>query len=190
MDYDDRRDAIVQTAARLYAEMGFLGCSIADLSAACGMSKSLLYHYFASKEDILFAIMAGHVEALRQVADGIVDVADASQRLRDLTHGFVHLYVGASAQHKVLVNDLDKLPAERSAMIIETERSLLDIVDGIIVELAPSLKSQRSRRRAITMLYFGMINWMHTWFDAAKDVGPDEFADLVVAQFVNGLPRG
>src|SRR3990167_4978275 len=54
---------MLDSAAALYARHGYLGASISDLAAASGVSKSLLYHYFGSKEDILFEIMIDHVEA-------------------------------------------------------------------------------------------------------------------------------
>ena len=63
-DYEERRTAIVEQAARLFAERGFLGASIADLAEACDSSKSLIYHYYASKEDILYDVMHSHVRAL------------------------------------------------------------------------------------------------------------------------------
>ncbi|MBS0480443.1 MAG: TetR/AcrR family transcriptional regulator, partial [Proteobacteria bacterium] len=142
-----------------------------------------------SKEDILFEIMSGHIEALVEVAKRVGAIADPTERLTSLTHSFVHLYVGASARHKVLVNDLDKLPPERAAQIIKTERGLLDIIDGIIVETRPGLASEPSKRRALTMLYFGMINWMHTWYNPKGDQSPDRIADLVVHIFLDGLPK-
>ena len=60
-DYGVRREAIVEKAARLYAERGFLGASISDLAKVCRISKSLIYHYYPSKEDILFDVMHSHV---------------------------------------------------------------------------------------------------------------------------------
>lgn len=70
-DFEKRREAIVEHAARLFAERGFLGASIADLAAACSTSKSLIYHYYASKEDILFDVMHAHVGALLDAAEEI-----------------------------------------------------------------------------------------------------------------------
>src|SRR5258708_27931388 len=64
LDYDKRSKTITSTAARLYAERGFLGTSVAQLAAACRISKSLLYHYYPSKEDILFDVMDSHVQSL------------------------------------------------------------------------------------------------------------------------------
>jgi len=63
-DYAIRREAIVDRAAELFAERGFLGASIADLADALKTSKSLIYHYYDSKEDILFDVMHSHVKAL------------------------------------------------------------------------------------------------------------------------------
>jgi AcrR family transcriptional regulator len=39
-DYGQRREAIVEAAAGLYAQHGFLGASLADLAASCNTSKS------------------------------------------------------------------------------------------------------------------------------------------------------
>jgi AcrR family transcriptional regulator len=186
-DYDERRDAIVAKAAELYGQFGFLGSSIADLAAACGMSKSLLYHYFSSKEDILFEIMDGHVTALGQVAEEVGNEADPKERLCRLTGGFMALYVHASSRHKVLLNDLDKLPPHRRKTIIAEQRALLNAIDAILVELSPTLAKKPRERRAATMMYFGMINWTHTWFDPKGALGATDIAELVVEIFLQGV---
>lgn len=187
-DYDDRRVAIVAKAAELYARFGFLGCSIADLAQACGVSKSLLYHYFASKEDILFEIMDGHVHALTDVAAQTESETDPAKRLRALTRGFMALYEDAAAAHKVLVNDLDKLPGRRRASVIAAERSLVDAVDAIIKALSKKLAARPRERRVAAMMYFGMINWTHTWFNPGGPIKGQAFADQVVDTFLGGLP--
>ncbi len=187
-DYDERRDSILAKAAALYARFGFHGSSISDLAQACGVSKSLLYHYFASKEDVLFEIMSGHVRALAGVADGTAAESDPARRLRALTRGFMALYVDAADAHKVLVNDLDKLPPKRRANVIAIERGLVETVDAIIARLSKRLAARRHERRAATMIYFGMINWTHTWFDPRGPVDDQAFADQVVDTFLKGLP--
>jgi AcrR family transcriptional regulator len=186
-DYDDRRDAIVSKAAELYGQRGFLGSSIADLAEACGMSKSLLYHYFSSKEDILFEIMDGHVTALGQIAVSVRDEADPQKRLFRLTEEFMALYVPASNRHKVLLNDLDKLPPQRRKIIIAEQRVLLDAVDAVLMEISETLANKPRERRAAIMIYFGMINWTHTWFDPKGALGAGEIAKLAVNIFLKGV---
>ena len=186
-DYDDRRDAIVAKAAELYGQFGFLGSSIADLAEACGMSKSLLYHYFSSKEDILFEVMDGHVTALGRIIEGVQDEPDPKARLSKLTQDFMALYVTASSRHKVLLNDLDKLPQHRRKTIIVEQRALVDAVDGIVAELSPLLAKKPRERRAATMIYFGMINWTHTWLDPKGALGATDIAKLAVDIFLKGV---
>src|ERR1051325_5893413 len=94
-DYDKRREAILAAAARLYARQGFQGASVADLAKACNTSKSLIYHYFPSKDDILYATMASHLDALVEAAEAAAQAGGAEARLRALTHAFMRLYVGA-----------------------------------------------------------------------------------------------
>ena len=186
-DYDERREAIVAKAAELYGQRGFLGSSIADLAEACGMSKSLLYHYFSSKEDILFEIMDGHVTALGKIAANVRDETDPQRRLFRLTEEFMQLYVPASNRHKVLLNDLDKLPPQRRKIVVAEQRLLLDAVDAILVELSATLANNPRERRAAIMIYFGMINWTHTWFDPKGALDTNEIAKLSVNIFLKGV---
>src|SRR5690606_36531613 len=56
-DYDDKRAAILEQAAGLFATEGFAAASLSRLAAACETSKASLYHYYQSKEAILFDIL-------------------------------------------------------------------------------------------------------------------------------------
>jgi AcrR family transcriptional regulator len=179
-DYEQRREAIVAQAARLFAARGFLGASVADLAEACKLSKSLIYHYYPSKEDILFEVMESHLLMLTGAVETVVgSSAPVERKLRDLTHRFMGLYVGAQDRHKVLLNELDQLPADRRATIVTRQRRLIAEVETLVAALRPDLATPRARR-PLTMLYFGMINWTHTWFDPKGPTTPDEVADLVV----------
>jgi AcrR family transcriptional regulator len=185
-DYEQRRQAILERAAALYAERGFLGASIADLAAACKVSKSLVYHYYPSKEDILFDVMHSHVRVLLDTAEIIVARrATAADKLRALTLSFMRLYIGAAARHKVLLNELDRLPSARRATIVGIQRKLVVLVQDLLAEIRPDLTSRLAR--PATMLYFGMINWTHTWLDPEGRAKPDEIAALAVNVFLDGF---
>ncbi|HEX4533366.1 MAG TPA: TetR/AcrR family transcriptional regulator [Rhizomicrobium sp.] len=189
-DYAQRREAIVDRAAALYAERGFLGASIADLAKACKTSKSLIYHYYPSKEDILFDVMDSHLRALE---GGVADVAstkgDAAVKLRALTHSFMRLYVGAEARHKVLLNELQRLPAKRRAVIVARQRHLIEFVENLISQMRPDLAKKPELRLPLAMLYFGMINWTHTWYDPKGSVTPDAIADLAADTMLSGIEK-
>jgi AcrR family transcriptional regulator len=185
-DYDKRRDAIVAAAASLYARRGFPGASVSDLARACGSSKSLIYHYFPSKDDILYEVMTAHLDALVEAAEEAMRAGDARERLSALTLAFMRLYVGAQDSHKVLLNELDNLPAERRAEVVAKQRRIIAGVEGLIREIRPDIDSLTF---PVAMLFFGMINWTHTWFRGGGPVRSEQLAEMTVSLLLGGVER-
>src|SRR3990167_3647106 len=107
-----------------------------------------------------------------------------AERFAELTRGFLHAYVGASNRHKVLVNDLDNLPVDRRRKVVRVERELIDIVSDVLAAIGPHYGTSRAERRASTMLYFGMINWTHTWYGVDGPLSVDALTDRVIAIFL------
>jgi AcrR family transcriptional regulator len=189
-DYDERKLAIVEAAASLFATHGFNGASVADIAERCKTSKSLIYHYYESKEDILYDVMISHVRALEAAAtDALAGSAGAEQKLRDLTQLFMALYVGAADRHKVLLNDLDYVPKARRAEIVAVQRGLIESVRLLLVEIEPALKRRDGASLTAAMLFFGTINWTHTWYDPKGAVGPESLADMAVDLTLGGIAR-
>jgi AcrR family transcriptional regulator len=183
-DYDKRRDALVAAAAGLFARRGFRGASVSDLAAVCGSSKSLIYHYFPSKDDILYEVMAAHLDALVDAAYDAMQAGSARERLQTLTLAFMRLYVGAQDSHKVLLNELDNLPLERRAQVVAKQRRIIEVVESLVREIRPDLNPITL---PLSMLFFGMINWTHTWFRPGGKIGEEELARLAVGLMLDGL---
>jgi len=184
-DYDKRREAILAAAAHLYARDGFQGASVADLAKACRTSKSLIYHYFPSKDDILYAAMAAHLDALVAAAEAATRSGSAEGKLRALTRAFMRLYAGAQDSHKVLLNELDNLPPARRAEVVAKQRRIIGAVETLVRALRPDAGPLTL---PLTMLFFGMINWTHTWFRPGGAVDADRLADMAVELMLGGLP--
>ena len=185
-DYDKRRDAIVAAAAVLYAGRGFQGASVSDLAKVCGTSKALIYHYFPCKDDILYEVMAAHLDTLVNAADDAMQAGDARERFRVLTTAFMQLYAGAQDSHKVLLNELDNLPPERRADVVRKQRRIIAVVETLVREIRPEANPVVL---PLTMLFFGMINWTHTWFRPGGQLGAEALADLAVRLTLDGLDR-
>lgn len=181
-DYDRRRAGIVDAAAALYAKRGFQGASVADLAKVGGTSKSLIYHYFPSKDDILHAVMAEHLDALVDAAETAASGGSSEAKLRDLTMAFMRLYVGAQDRHKVLLNELDNLSPAARADVVAKQRRVIALTETILGEIAAPHDA-----RVNAMLFFGMINWTHTWFDPAGPVMPEALGARVVDLMLKGL---
>jgi AcrR family transcriptional regulator len=180
----------VEAAATLFATRGFTGASVADIAQRGRISKSLVYHYYQSKEDILYDVMISHVRALEDAArEAIAGDARPDRKLRELTHRFMALYVGAADRHKVLLNDLDHLPKARRAEIVAVQRGLIEIVRKLLVEVEPTLKKKTGASFAAAMLFFGTINWTHTWFDPRGPVSAGALAEMAVDLMLGGMAK-
>jgi len=189
-EYDERKDAIVATAAALFARDGFNGASVADIAKRGKISKSLIYHYYKSKEDVLYDVMISHVRALEAAAAEAVAADERPERkLRELTHRFMALYVGAADRHKVLLNDLDHVPKARRAEIVAVQRRLIEVVQKLLVEIEPDLKRKSGAGFAAAMLFFGTINWTHTWFDPKGAVSAGALAQMAVDLTLGGVRK-
>lgn len=187
VDYDERKEAILSHAAALFAKKGYLGTSVMDIARACGSSKSLLYHYYPSKEDVLFGVMSSHVDVLLEdAADILASDMTALESLHSLLHRFMDHYVGAASRQKVLLNELDNLPAENRRAIVTKQRKIVEAVQGLLARIHPEALKDPASARAKTMLVFGMINWTSNWYDPAGKLTPSQIADLAFEMAIAG----
>src|SRR3954468_23502676 len=59
---DDRRQQLLNHAIELFSKRGFAGTRTKDIAAACGVSEGILFHHFATKEDLYRAILQSHAD--------------------------------------------------------------------------------------------------------------------------------
>jgi AcrR family transcriptional regulator len=139
------------------------------------MSKSLFYHYYPTKEAILYAVMKGHMDdlltALAEEQGG-----DPGDDLRGFARKLLRLYAGAADKQKVMLYELGHLPPAERRDIVAKERRLVDHVEAIVKKARPG--EEKAFLRAQAMLFFGMLNWTHTWLKTGGPVSRDEVADM------------
>ena len=129
-DYSDKRDALLRVAARLFARDGFDRTSIADIAAAAGVSKALLYHYYASKDALLFDIIHTHLTDLVSQIEAADDAAlPPEAHMQRLIETALFVYCDADAMHRVQINEFDKLAQRQRRVIRALERKLVAIVE-------------------------------------------------------------
>ncbi|HEX7690273.1 MAG TPA: TetR/AcrR family transcriptional regulator [Burkholderiaceae bacterium] len=187
--YDDQRDAILASAAELFANQGYVATSMNDIAAACGVSKAGLYHYYRDKRELLFQITVGHVARLEQfVAEVLAEeaAADPETRLRALILRFVREYADAQHEHRVLTEDVRFLEPDEHAQVTAAQRRVVAAFADTIAAVRPTL-ARNELDRPLAMLLFGMINWMFTWLRPDGSLTHEQMAPLVADLFFGGL---
>ena len=186
--YDDQREMILDHAAQLFANRGYSATSMNQVAEACGFSKALLYHYYRDKYSLLVSIAENHVSRLEDlVADVEGQKLPPEAKLRELIRRFVEEYAGAKHAHRVLTEDVKFMEDADRQRVLGTQRTVVNGFARAVLELRPDLK-KASLAKPLTMLLFGMINWMFIWMRPDGELDYDAMAPVVADLFLGGLP--
>ena len=187
-NYDGIHLGILTQAAALFSAQGYMRSSIADLADACHLSRGALYHYFDSKEAILFAILDAHVrEMIRHVDAAVAAGGPPLTQLRNVIRTVVVVNAKSPNEQRVLIHDLSFLSEDEQVAIKSLERQLVDTVADLLVRLDADGKIVKRTRKVYTMMLFGIINYTYTWYDPQGGLGPEAFADAALDLFLHGF---
>lgn len=184
-DHHLQRDEILERAATAFACHSYPGTSMSALAQACGTSKARLYHYYPSKEAILFDLLDRYTRVL-------IGLAETHRELPTLIAAFLAEYEHSQTRHIALLNDVKFLASPQSTQILDAQRRIVDLFAAAIQRSFPE-RTHAQNRSAITMLLFGMINWTFTWLKPHQDSQDNnrmsyaDFAVLVTKIFMNGM---
>ncbi len=185
-DYDDKTRAIMDAAALLFARSGYPNAKMQDIAKACGASKSMLYHYFPAKDDLLFAMLREHLES---VLDGIEGAREELQDPRERFFAIVQMYVQKSAQARrrniVATNDVKFLPKSMQTPLLEIESNVVKLVSQSLKELNPHLDELLYKPYA--MMLIGVLNWTEIWYRPSGPMKPQELCERITRLFLHGF---
>lgn len=186
--YDSKLVTIRDTAAALFARDGFSRTSMAELANACGVSKALLYHYFDSKEAMLFDILRAYLDNLEMVIS-IDKAASATRRdhLRALIGALLGQYRQAGNTHKLLTFDLPVLPPAQQQTLRQTERRIMASFETALADAAAEAGRKAPLDGPRAMMLFGTLNWTYTWFREDGAMTLDAYSDLVTDSTIKSL---
>ncbi|MEO4000215.1 TetR/AcrR family transcriptional regulator [Mesorhizobium sp. CAU 1732] len=187
-DHDEKRDAILHQAAISFARDGYDRASMAQLAGECGVSKALLYHYYASKEMLLFDIVRSH---LSDLVEAVKEADDASLvpdlRLEALVTALLDAYRDADAEHKVQLGAMRLLPETQQEELKALERQLVTIVADAVRAIDPAFFQGSGLVKPVTMSLFGMVNWAYMWFREGGAISRADYARLATRLLVGGV---
>jgi len=185
--FDRRLAKILEHATAIFCEKGYEGASMRDLSRASGMSLAGLYYYFESKEKLLYMIQKDLFSTVMELLrEQIKDASDAESRVRIFIENHVEYFLGKPKAMKVLSHEDDVLRDELGKEIAALKRqyyhSCADLIEALKVE-----QNLQFNSRAAVMSLFGMINWLHTWYNPRVDGTPHTLAVEISNVFLRGI---
>jgi AcrR family transcriptional regulator len=152
------------------------------------MTKAGLYHYFTSKEALLFEIMMFGLERVNdEVLVPVRAIRDPESRLRELIVRHARITTRARGAVAFLVDETRALPPPERKKVERLMRVYLDLVRETLKELEAA---GRLRQIDVTVAAFsivGMILWLPRWFNPAGRLSPEEAADAIASLALGGL---
>ncbi|KRE20635.1 TetR family transcriptional regulator [Bosea sp. Root483D1] len=186
-DFDDKRRSILDSAAAVFAKLGMERASMAQIAQENNVSKALLYHYYPSKDLLIFDIGRTHLIEL-EAAIGEADRPDLEPRarLRHLIGGVLENYRTAANFHLVLLNGTGSLTEPQRLELREMERRIVKAFSDVLTDINPALAQSRAGVTPVTMSLFGILNWVYTWFRPSGALSREGYADMITTLFLDG----
>ena len=153
---------MLDAAARLFAEKGYVATSMRDIAQHCGMLPGSLYYHFAAKEDLLVAVYERGVEELLiNVRTAIAKESEPWMRLQAACTAHLETVLRRSDYAQVLIRVLPGDVAPAAARLVELRNEYEKQLVGLIGALP---LADGTDRKALRLMLIGALNWSRFWF--------------------------
>ncbi len=180
---------IGKTAARLFNKKGYLETSMNDIASKAKMSKGGIYHYFSSKDEILFFILSNYMDLiLKDLNEKLSNFETNTLKIKFIISRHIDLYTKNLPEAKTLLKEANCLPKNKFDIIAEKQRRYFQIVSSVVGETVEG-PVKKEKITALTFLLFGMCNWIYSWYHPKGSITPQELSDLIYDTFLKGMSR-
>ncbi|KQY56138.1 hypothetical protein ASD11_16885 [Aeromicrobium sp. Root495] len=184
----DRRAELIQIAAELFAERGFLATTIRDIADSAGIQSGSLYHHFTSKESMVEDLLVDYwSKLLERYRDVVATEDDVTAAASGLIKASVHLLDECALALRVMLNDWTYL--SQTFPFMETS---LNECQGIWLEVIQRGVDSGDFSAAVdpTILYrtiMSSVSGTARWFRPNGSVSVDQLGEDVATLFMNGI---
>jgi AcrR family transcriptional regulator len=181
-----RREELTRIAARLFAERGYQGTSLADLAAQLGVQKPSLYHHIASKEDLLWEVAWEGSEAFHAALDAVPGDASATERIRLALRGHLAIVAEQLDAATVFVREWRHLEGERRDRFVAERRRYEERIRDLFRDGVEGSELRTDLDVATAaLLFLSAANWAYTWLRPDADTAA--LADRLFAALLDGM---
>ena len=188
-----KRDHLLARAAALFAEKGYEATSLRDVSQAVGVSLAGLYHYFTSKEDLLYQVQYRTFASLLEAQEKVAGLpGSAEERFRRLVIGHLGFFTSHPNELKACTYELESLKGGLYSTVEGLRRRYYHLFTMVVAELKHGVVNgapETRESRHATLFIFGMLNWIFMWYDPARHGPVERIGEEMLDLLLNGLRR-
>lgn len=172
-------DRVLQAAARLFRDQGYAATSLRDVAKAAGMLPGSLHYRYASKEDILSALME---HAIDRLIEGVLTASaagsDPLERLRLAMVAHIKILLSGEDSVYVLLYDWRSLSPAAERAIAKQRKRYEQFADELLAQAAAYVPTKPGVDLFLLRQFgFGAANWVAQWYDPKGPYTPEAIAD-------------
>ncbi|OWT60594.1 TetR/AcrR family transcriptional regulator [Candidimonas nitroreducens] len=188
---NNRRDDIIEAAARLFAEEGYNAVSLVDIAHSVGLSKTALYHYFDRKEEILGTIVVATVQKLSEHVDRAVSGrTGAKQRLIAFMEAQAEFFEQHQAPFQILLTRVANLQERHMRDVaIEWRVNYENTIRNIVRDGLASGEFQARDPSAVVRAIISSVYWLARWYRPNGKQTAREIAREYAEIYLYGIAR-
>ena len=188
-DAPNKRRALIEAAVELMSRRGYRGTSLKEIAKELGISEPALYHYFDSKEEMLFTIYIDTLNLSLEKVRGIRQ-SDGSpeEKLRRVIAEFTRV-VTENKMFVIFFREKDELSPKNWKRITRGEREFVGAIRDIITD---GIKDGTFKELPPTVLTFGilgMVAWVYRWFRPDEPLNRDQLIDVFSEMIIDGVRK-
>jgi AcrR family transcriptional regulator len=183
------KERLLHVATRLFARHGFEGTSVQDIVDAAGVTKGAMYHYYGSKDDLLFEVyqqvLSMQISHLDEIAAG---PGTAEQRLRAAAADVVRTSGDNLDDLIVYWRSFHMLPDDKQAQVRAERRRYHDKFKALVDEGVAAGTFRADIPSDIVVHYFlSVVNQLGSWYRPDGPLSADQVSDLFTELLIGGL---
>ena len=185
--YSEKRDKILQNAARLFAKNGFENVSMAEIAAKLMLNKATLYYYFKSKDEIFFMIQMQAIEQANEVLEKVLGSnIGPKEKLREAIKSHVRIvtrdYITGTFRQRELV-----LPRKLMAKVIAARNRFEKNFEKIILEGVEQGIFQKKNWKLAVLSILSALNAIPRWYSPKGKLSADEIGETISGFVIKGI---
>jgi TetR/AcrR family transcriptional regulator, cholesterol catabolism regulator len=189
---DRTRARLIEVAKRLYQEHGSAHVTVRRIAAAAGIEAGSIYYHFASRDEVMRAVLESGIEEARsEVMQSIAAAGSGSSPLVRLRAALgAHLKFTLNAHFSSRLRSIRRLPKKLRDRHMQQEREYA----AIFAELLDEAQKKGLLRAGfdlsvVRMLVLGALTWVAEWYDSDGPMTPDDIADEMMRVLTGGIAR-
>lgn len=198
---DWRRLEIIDKAAECFMEKGYSATSLNEVARRLGCTKGRIYHHYATKTDLFFAV---HREGMARLFDAVEPARHGEGDGLTVMRAMLRAHARAMMDHHALETVVAQgVQLHRYGSTTPSQRTELDALIAARDDFENLFKTQAEAAHAdgslgdldistAVKMMLGALQWSIVWYRPEADTDPatrDRLADDMVATLVEGLRR-